>query len=136
MKYNIVAGFSAVVVSMTLTLSASAADAAKSGSGLKPGAEWTQWGGSPARNNTPEGHNIPAEWNVGEIDYRTGAWNPKKAKNVKWVARLGSQTYGNTVVAGGHVYIGTNNSGRWLKRYPPDHDLGVLLCFDAKDGKF
>jgi outer membrane protein assembly factor BamB len=55
---------------------------------------------------------------------------------VKWVARLGSQTYGNTVVSSGHVYIGTNNSGGWLKRYPPDHDLGVLLCFDAKDGKF
>ena len=48
------------------------------------------------RNNTPEGHNIPTEWNIGEIDYRTGTWNPKKAKNVKWVARLGSQTYGNT----------------------------------------
>ena len=55
---------------------------------------------------------------------------------MKWVARLGSQTYGNTVVAGGHAYIGTNNGGGWLKRYPPDHDLGVLLCFDIKDGKF
>jgi outer membrane protein assembly factor BamB len=116
-----------------------AADAARSTSGsasAKPNVEWNQWGGSSIRNNTPEGHNIPTEWNVGEIDYRTGVWNPKKSKNVKWVARLGSQTYGNTVVSGGHAYIGTNNSGGWLKRYPADHDLGVLLCFDIKDGKF
>ncbi len=116
-----------------------AADAARSTSGSESGksnAEWNQWGGSSVRNNTPEGHNIPTEWSIGEIDYRTGAWNPKKAKNVKWVTRLGSQTYGNTVVSGGHAYIGTNNSGGWLKRYPPDHDLGVLLCFDIKDGKF
>jgi outer membrane protein assembly factor BamB len=116
-----------------------AAGAAKSTPASKSGMlkeEWAQWGGSSARNNTPEGHNIPTEWNIGEIDYRTGTWNPKKSKNVKWVARLGSQTYGNTVVAGGHAYIGTNNTGGWLKRYPPDHDLGVLLCFDIKDGKF
>jgi outer membrane protein assembly factor BamB len=116
-----------------------AADSVKSSSSSKPGkanTEWNQWGGSSVRNNTPEGHNIPTEWNVGQIDYRTGTWNSKNAKNVKWVARLGSQTYGNTVVSGGHAYIGTNNSGGWLKRYPPDHDLGVLLCFDVKDGKF
>ena len=24
----------------------------------------------------------------------------------------------------------------YLKRYPPSVDLGVFLCFDAKDGKF
>lgn len=116
-----------------------AADAAKSlGStkAAKPGKEWTQWGGSPARNNTPEGHNIPTEWNIGEFDYKTGEWNPKNSKNVKWVARLGSQTYGNTVVADGRLFVGTNNSGGWLKRYPADRDLGVLLCFDTKDGKF
>jgi outer membrane protein assembly factor BamB len=128
-----------VLVLSSWSLAAFAADSVKSRSGSKvgkPNAEWNQWGGSPVRNNTPEGHNIPTEWNVGQIDYRTGIWNSKNAKNVKWVARLGSQTYGNTVVSGGHAYIGTNNSGGWLKRYPPDHDLGVLLCFDIKDGKF
>jgi outer membrane protein assembly factor BamB len=139
MKHNFLVGFGAALFCAALAVSSPAADSVKSGSSSKsgkPNAEWTQWGGSSVRNNTPEGHNIPTEWNIGEIDYRTGTWNPKKAKNVKWVARLGSQTYGNTVVSGGHAYIGTNNSGGWLKRYPPDHDLGVLLCFDIKDGKF
>lgn len=128
-----------VLVLSSWSLTAFAADSVKLSSSSKPGkpdTEWNQWGGSAVRNNTPQGHNIPTEWNVGQIDYRTGTWNSKKAKNVKWVARLGSQTYGNTVVSGGHAYIGTNNSGGWLKRYPPDHDLGVLLCFDIKDGKF
>ena len=49
--------------------------------------------------------------------------------------KLGSQTYGNPVIANGKVYIGTNN-GSGSERYPPEVDLGVLLCFDEKDGKF
>jgi outer membrane protein assembly factor BamB len=115
------------------------ADAGKSvGSAktAKSSVDWPQWGGTSLRNNTPEGTNIPSEWAIGEFDYRTGAWNPEGSKNVKWVSRLGSQTYGNPVVAGGKVYVGTNNSGGWLKRYPPEQDLGCLLCFRAEDGKF
>jgi len=99
-------------------------------------ADWPQWGGSAARNNTPEGHNIPTEWEIGRIDYRTGEWNPEGSRNIKWVSRLGSQTYGNPVVAGGKVFVGTNNSGGWLKRYPPEVDLGCLLAFDARNGRF
>ena len=36
-------------------------------------------------------------------------WDVKTGKNVKWVAELGSQSYGNPVVAGGVVLVGTNN---------------------------
>ncbi|QEG36540.1 outer membrane protein assembly factor BamB family protein [Bythopirellula goksoeyrii] len=98
--------------------------------------DWPQWGGTPQHNNTPIGHDIPTEWNVGKFNYTTGEWDPKTAKNIKWVARLGSQTYGNAVVADGQVYVGTNNSGGWIERYPSDVDLGCLICFDTKDGKF
>ena len=102
-----------------------------------PNVDWNQWGGSSTRNNTPVGHNIPTEWKIGEIDTQTGKWDPTGSKNIMWVAQLGSRSYGNPVVAGGHVYVGTNNGGGWLKRYPGDKvDLGVLLCFDIKDGKF
>ena len=59
--------------------------------------DWPQWGGSYGRNNTPEGKNIPLKWNV-----ETG-------ENVLWSMPLGSETYGNPVVANGKVYIGTNN---------------------------
>ncbi|HEY6563488.1 MAG TPA: PQQ-binding-like beta-propeller repeat protein, partial [Pirellulaceae bacterium] len=98
--------------------------------------DWPQWGGTPHRNNVPDGKNIPESWEVGEFDRLTGAWNSADAQNIKWVSRLGSQTYGNPVVANGRVYVGTNNGAGYLARYPDTIDLGCLLCFDVKDGGF
>jgi outer membrane protein assembly factor BamB len=102
----------------------------------QPNENWSQWLGSAKRNNTPVGVNIPTEWEVGEFDYRTGDWDPSGAQNIKWVAKLGSRSYGSAVVHNGRVYVGTNNTAGFLKRYPPEVDLGCLVCFDAKDGKF
>ncbi|MEX2093892.1 MAG: PQQ-binding-like beta-propeller repeat protein, partial [Pirellulales bacterium] len=87
-------------------------------------------------NNVAVGHNIPTDWKVGKFNLRTGDWDPKGSKNIKWVAKLGSQSYGNPVVADGKAYVGTNNYGGWLSRYPSNVDLGCLLAFDLKDGKF
>ncbi len=98
--------------------------------------DWNQWGGSPVRNNVSPGKNIPAEWVTGDFDATTGEWKPETSKNVAWVASLGSQSYGNPVVAGGKAYVGTNNGKGWLKRYPPEVDLGCLVAFDIKDGSF
>jgi outer membrane protein assembly factor BamB len=86
--------------------------------------DWPQWGGWHAKNNTPAGENIPSQWDVA-----TG-------ENILWAAPLGSQTYGNTVVANGQVYVGTNNHHAYLPRYPKSIDLGVLLCFDEQTGDF
>ena len=85
--------------------------------------DWPQWGGSAGRNNTPQGVNIPISWDTGS------------GKNIKWQTKLGSQTYGNPVVANGKVYVGTNNGAGLIKRYPPTVDLGCMLCFDASNGK-
>jgi outer membrane protein assembly factor BamB len=97
--------------------------------------DWSQWGGSSIRNNTPDAKNIPAEWDLGKLDPNTGAWLNQGAKNIKWATQLGFKSYGNPVVANGHIYVGTNNGAGYLKRYPADVDLGVLLCFDEKTGK-
>ena len=90
--------------------------------------DWPMWMGWSHKNNTPAGKNIPTFWDI------------KTGKNIKWKARLGSQTYGNAVVANGHVYIGTNNGAGWVKRFPGsgdfEVDLGCLICFDEKTGKF
>jgi outer membrane protein assembly factor BamB len=102
---------------------------------IKPG-DWPQWAGTSYRNNTPIGKNIPTEWEVGDFDRKTGDWLSDNAKNIKWVAALGSQSYGNPVVAGGRVYVGTNNGKGWLKRYPSKVDLGCLLAFSEADGSF
>lgn len=113
----------------TITLPAFAADptaeALKQIAAMKVGAhDWPQWGGSPARNNTPEGTSIPTTWDIGA------------GENIRWSAGLGSETYGNPVAANGKVYVGTNNGAGYLSRYSNKVDLGVLLCFDAATGKF
>jgi outer membrane protein assembly factor BamB len=102
---------------------------------IQPG-DWPQWGGTALRNNTPVAEGILTEWAPGDFDRKTGAWDKSSAKNIKWVSTLGSQTYGNTVVASSKVFLGTNNSNGYLKRYPADIDLGVLVCFNEADGKF
>ncbi len=78
----------------------------------------------PSRNNTPEGKNIPIKFSAEEKE------------NLRWTAKLGSQTYGNPVIANGKVFVGTNNGAGYVKRYPASVDLGCLLCFDEKTGKF
>jgi outer membrane protein assembly factor BamB len=86
--------------------------------------DWPCWGGTPYRNNTPEAKDLPDSWDL------------MSGENILWASPLGSQTYGNPVVANGKVFVGTNNNYGYLKRYPKNVDLGVLLCFNEKDGKF
>jgi outer membrane protein assembly factor BamB len=70
----------------------------------------------------------------------------KLGNRVKWKAQLGSRAYGGPIVAGGHVYCGTNNENPRNKRdrgkptddnpEGPPLDKGVLMCFDEKNGDF
>ena len=89
---------------------------------LSSAADWPMWGGRPDRNMVAAETDLPAAWDVA-----TG-------KNIRWVASLGSRTYGNPVVAGGKVIVGTNNDGRRNPKIEGDH--GVLLCFAEADGRF
>ncbi len=82
--------------------------------------DWPMWGGRPDRNMISNEKGLPA------------AWDPEK--NVKWAADLGTETFSNPVVAGGRVYIGTNNG---KPRDPAvQGDRGVVMCFAEKDGAF
>ncbi len=103
---------------------------------LSAGGDWPQWGGTRLKNNAPNVKNLPIEWNIGKFDRRTGEWDNSKARNIRWWASLGSQTYGNPVIADGRVFVGTNNGAGHLKRYPSKVDLGCLLAFDEKNGEF
>ncbi len=98
--------------------------------------DWTMWGRSSGRNNVSPSDSIPASWDIGEIDRKTRLWDPTTGENVRWVARLGSQTHGSPVVADGRVFIGTNNSAAYLKRASANVDLGCLLAFRESDGEF
>jgi outer membrane protein assembly factor BamB len=93
--------------------------------GMKVGKhDWPQWGGSTSRNNTPDAKNVPITWDV------------ESGENILWSMPLGSETYGNPVIANGKVYVGTNNGNGYIERYASSVDLGCLICFDEKDGKF
>jgi len=93
--------------------------------------DWPQWGGTSLRNNAPQGRNIPAEFVVPHDDDPT-----LKPRNIKWSTRLGSTTYGSPVVAGGRVFVGTNNGAGLVARLPATTDLGCLVAFDAVTGRF
>ena len=102
---------------------------------IKPG-DCAMWGLTSARNNTPEATGIPTSWEIGGFDRKTGEWKKDRAENIKWIAPVGSQTYGNPVVADGRMYVGTNNGAGYMKRYPANIDLGCMICFSETDGSF
>lgn len=84
--------------------------------------DWPMWGGSRDRNMVSGHTGIPAKWDVAS------------KKNIKWVAPLGSQTYGNPVITNGRILIGTNNNGNL--RPSIKGDKGVIVCLEEKTGKF
>jgi outer membrane protein assembly factor BamB len=84
--------------------------------------DWPMWGGTPSRNMTSAATNLPSSW-----DSAAGT-------NIKWKAELGSTSYGNPVVSGGKVFVGTNNTN---PRNPKaTGDKGILMCFRESDGTF
>ena len=112
--------------SLLLALGAAIVAAAITGSPVSAGdpgsGSWPMWGGTPDRNMVSSAKGMPTEWDV------------KTGKNVKWSADLGSQSYGNLVVAGGMVFIGTNNEKLRDPKQPGDR--GVLMAFRESDGEF
>ena len=84
--------------------------------------DWPMWGGSPDRNMVSDATGLATTWDV------------KTGKNIKWVASLGSQSYGNPVVSGGVVLVGTNNEG--VRDPKQGGDRGVLMAFRESDGEF
>ena len=87
-----------------------------------PGKEWPMWGGTPDRNMVSGMKGVPTTWDL------------KTKKNIKWIAELGSQAYGNPVVSGGYVLVGTNNEA--MKDPNIKGDKGILMAFRESDGQF
>src|SRR5690349_11248896 len=93
---------------------------------------WIMFGGSISRNFVnPFERNIASEWSV----------EPGSEKNIQWSTDLGSKAYGGPIIAGGKVFVGTNNK---KPRNPRDIDnvkkvpldKGIIMCFRESDGKF
>src|SRR5439155_9991332 len=94
-------------------------------SGEKPNDDCPMAGCSWSRNPVNiRNKNIPTEWSTEE----------GKQKNIKWMAKLGKVTYGGPIIAGGKIFIGTNNEDPRDPAVKGDH--GILMCFREGDGQF
>ena len=96
--------------------------------------DWTQWGQTNERNMVSNAKNIPATFNPGKWDDDKEDFTAVDRKNILWVHKLGSQSYGNPTVAQGQVYVGTNNEVPHNDAIKGDR--GVILCLDEKTGQF
>ncbi len=96
------------------------------------GGDWPQWGRTPSKNMTSPARGLPFEIEPGKVK-PDGSVDLSTTKNVLWVAKMGSQTYGNPTVSRGRVFVGTNNEGRGDPRFKGDYS--VLHCLDAATGK-
>ncbi len=88
----------------------------------KRDSERAMLGGTPGRNMVSSATGLPDRW------------NPGTGENIRWVADLGSETYGGPVVAGGKVFVGTNNARP--RECAMQGDRGVVMAFAVEDGKF
>jgi len=97
--------------------------------------DWPSWGGNdPGRNMYSSAKGLPASFEPGKLKRGTEEIDLATTKNVKWVAKLGSQSYANPVVSGGKVFVGTNNESPRSRAHLGDRS--VLYAFDEKNGAF
>jgi len=100
--------------------------------------DWPTWGRDETRNMA-EPDSMPADKNrlprsfvAGEFVGASDEISMSTTKNVKWIAKLGSQCYGNPTVANGRIYVGTNNDSPRDPRFKGDR--AVVNAFDEETG--
>src|SRR5438094_886832 len=86
-----------------------------------PASDQAQWGQAWSRNMVSDEKGLP------------DPFDPTTGRNIKWVAQLGTETHSTPVVAGGRVYIGTNNGEPRDARHQGDR--GALVCLEAQTGR-
>jgi outer membrane protein assembly factor BamB/precorrin-6B methylase 2 len=95
--------------------------------------DWPMLGRDRTHNAVSPEKGGPIDWQLGVRHPKTGDIK-KAARNIKWSVELGSRNMGGPVVAGGLVWVGTNNDSH---RDPSlTKDAAVLMCFRERDGKF
>lgn len=97
--------------------------------------DWPQWGGSdPGRNMYSAAKGLPEKFNPGKFKPNSEDIDLSTTENVKWVAKLGSQTYGNPAVANGKILVGTNNATPRNEKIKDDR--GNLYAFNEYNGEY
>jgi outer membrane protein assembly factor BamB len=85
-----------------------------------PAADQPQWGQAWSRNMISIERGLP------------DSFDPKTGRNIKWIAKLGTESHSSPVISGGRVFIGTNNGEPRDPRHQGDR--GVLMCLDERNG--
>ena len=96
--------------------------------------DWPQWGGTATRNMFSLERGIPASFDPGKRGSDGSGIDLSTSQNVRWAARLGSENYSSPAIAGGKVFIGTNDSDLADPRFQQTGG-GVLLCLDEATGR-
>jgi outer membrane protein assembly factor BamB len=99
-----------------------AASAATFAPDAKAALERAMFGNTFSRNMVSDEKGLPGDWDV------------KTGRNVKWWADVGSQAYAGPVIAGGKVFVGTNNDG--VRNPALLNDRGVVMAFAETTGEF
>jgi outer membrane protein assembly factor BamB len=102
--------------------------------GIAIAGDWPEWGRGPSRNMASEARGLPASFGPGRQKEGSREIDMSTTRNVKWAIVLGSQTYGNPVIAGGKLLVGTNDAILTGSRFKRTRG-GVLICCDAETGK-
>jgi outer membrane protein assembly factor BamB len=100
-------------------------------------ADWPQWGGTPARNMYSPARGLPESFSAeknASVSFKGDGTEVDRTnlKHLKWIAKLGSQSYGNATISDGRVFVGTNNEVPRDNRHQGDRS--ILMCFDEKTG--
>ena len=93
----------------------------------------TAWAASEPVGES-EGRSPSVKTTVVETSNPPVDWNTTTGRNIVWSVELGNETFGRPVVAGDAVYVGTDNARHMNPAY--QEEAGVLMAFQAKDGKF
>ena len=96
--------------------------------------DWPAWGGGESRNMASTVTGLPGDFTAGDFKPGTDEVDLSTTKNVQWVAKLGSQSYGNPTVSGGRIFVGTNNDSPRDPRFKGDRS--TVYCLDEKTGDF
>ncbi|MDP6944292.1 MAG: pyrrolo-quinoline quinone, partial [Myxococcota bacterium] len=95
---------------------------------LAAAADWPVWGRTANRNMASPERGLPANMGGGKRVAGSDAIDTSGAKEVRWVTKLGSQSYGNVTVADGRIFLGTNNA---VPRDPKlKGDYSIVLALD------
>ena len=84
-------------------------------------ADQAQFGQAWSRNMVSAERGLPSHF------------DPALGSQIRWTSALGTESHGTPVIAGGRVYVGTNNGEPRDSRRQGDR--GVLYCLNEHDGR-